>query len=137
MYLHYIHKKIYFCIFAFSTNFSALGMTLFGLLAIIITLFLAGLAIFAVYAGCDPITLGNVERKDQMLPFYVMQNLGFMSGVPGVFVACLFSGTMRCVSKERNTNRTVHTKVAVAVAPVRGCHVRYSLPFARRRRAVG
>ena len=99
MYIHICIKNIYFFIFAISTNFRLLGMTLFGLLAIIITLFLAGLAIFAVYAGCDPITLGNVETKDQMLPFYVMQNLGFMSGVPGVFVACLFSGTMRCVSK--------------------------------------
>ena len=70
-------------------------MTIFGLLAIIITLFLAGLAIFAAYAGCDPITSGYIKSKDQMLPFYVMQNLGFMMGVPGVFVACLFSGTMR------------------------------------------
>ena len=70
-------------------------MTFFGLVTVISILFLAGLSIFAIYAGCDPISLGHVERKDQMLPYYVMDNLGFMMGIPGLFVACLFSGTMR------------------------------------------
>ena len=93
-----MRKKVwmnFFFTFSFPINFRVLGITLFGLLAVIITLFLAGLAIFAVYAGCDPITLAFIERKDQILPFYVMENLGFMIGIPGVFIACLFSGTMR------------------------------------------
>ena len=30
-----------------------------------------------------------------MLSYYVMDKLGYMKGVPGIFVACLFSGTMR------------------------------------------
>lgn len=66
-----------------------------GLVSLISILYLCGLSIFAVYAGCDPITRGLVSKKDQMLPYYVLDKLGFLKGVPGLFVACLISGTMR------------------------------------------
>lgn len=66
-----------------------------GLNSLLVLLLLCGMGVFAVYAGCDPISLGIVSKKDQMLPLYVMQYLGFLKGVPGLFVACLFSGTLR------------------------------------------
>ena len=31
----------------------------------------------------------------QILPYFVMHVLGYMRGVPGLFMACLFSGTLR------------------------------------------
>lgn len=58
-------------------------------------LFVAGLGIFSVYAGCDPITLGRITKKDQVMPLYVMEHLGYLKGIPGLLVACLFSGTLR------------------------------------------
>ena len=72
-----------------------LAATCLGLVSLTLLLFVAGLSILAVYAECDPLTLGWVARKDQMLPYFVMDRLGFLVGVPGLFVACLFSGTMR------------------------------------------
>jgi hypothetical protein len=66
-----------------------------GLASIMLLLILGGLSIFAVYAGCDPITLGFISRKDQILPYFIMDYLGFLQGIPGLFVACLICGTMR------------------------------------------
>ncbi|KAF2348380.1 Sodium/solute symporter [Trinorchestia longiramus] len=75
-----------------------LFLNTFGITVLLGILFLAGLAIFAVYAGCDPITLGYITQKDQVLPYYVMDYLGSLKGVPGLFVACLFSGTLSSIS---------------------------------------
>lgn len=32
----------------------------------------------------------------QLLPLFVMDVLGHLKGFPGLFVACLFSGALRC-----------------------------------------
>ncbi|XP_018019225.2 sodium-coupled monocarboxylate transporter 1 [Hyalella azteca] len=75
-----------------------LFLNAFGLIVLMGILFFTGLAIFAVYAGCDPITLGYISQKDQLLPYYVMDYLGTFKGIPGLFVACLFSGTLSSIS---------------------------------------
>ncbi|XP_018008624.1 sodium-coupled monocarboxylate transporter 1 [Hyalella azteca] len=84
-----------------------LYLNLFGLLALQALLFFCGMAIFAVYAGCDPITLGFISTKDQILPYYVLDYLGYLQGVPGLFVACLISGTMSSISSQLNTVPTM------------------------------
>ena len=39
---------------------------------------------------CDPVTAGQVETKDQMFPLFVMQLVGDIPGLPGLFVAGVF-----------------------------------------------
>lgn len=53
------------------------------------------MVLFATYVDCDPLAAGLVESKDQILPFYVMDRLNALPAVPGVFVACIFSGALR------------------------------------------
>ncbi|KAA0197667.1 hypothetical protein HAZT_HAZT000605 [Hyalella azteca] len=72
-----------------------LYLNMIGVVFILTLLILGGLCIFAVYAGCDPITLGLISRKDQILPYFVIDYLGFLHGIPGLFVACLVCGTLR------------------------------------------
>jgi len=79
-----------------------LGLACLGNFVLTLLLFVAGLSIFAVYANCDPIGLHLIDKKDQMLSYYVMDKLGYMKGVPGIFVACLFSGTMSSISTVMN-----------------------------------
>ena len=86
----------YFSIYCFII-FSLMYMNLVGLISILALLIFAGLCIFANYAECDPLTLGFISRKDQIFPYFIMDKLGFLIGIPGIFVACLFSGTMRLV----------------------------------------
>ena len=33
--------------------------------------------------------------SSQILPYFVIDKLGHLTGVPGIFVACLFSGALR------------------------------------------
>jgi len=58
-----------------------------------------GMVLFAWYdsVGCDPLAAGYVKNPNQLLPFYVMDRLGYPC-VPGLFLACLFAGALSSVS---------------------------------------
>ena len=57
--------------------------------------YLLGLAIYAVYADCDPLATGEIEKADQLVPFYVTDRLSGLYGLPGLFVASLYAGGLR------------------------------------------
>ncbi|KAH3802713.1 sodium-coupled monocarboxylate transporter 2-like [Dreissena polymorpha] len=54
---------------------------------------------FAYYAqkGCDPLTSKKVANANQLIPYFVMEVLGY-PGLPGLFVSCLFSGALSTMS---------------------------------------
>lgn len=64
---------------------------------------LCGCVIYAFYADCDPISNKQIKKGDQILPYFVMHVLGSLYGVPGLFMACLFSGTLSTVSSGLNS----------------------------------
>uniref|UniRef100_H2Z0D0 Sodium-coupled monocarboxylate transporter 1 n=1 Tax=Ciona savignyi TaxID=51511 RepID=H2Z0D0_CIOSA len=55
---------------------------------------LLGLVMFAVYSKCDPLTSGEVKKSDQLIPYLVMDILHSVPGIPGIFVAAAYSGTL-------------------------------------------
>ena len=65
------------------------------MLLVVGTAFYSGVVIFANYADCDPLTAGIIESRDQIVPYFVMDKLGYLPGVPGLFVACVFSAALR------------------------------------------
>ncbi|GIY22988.1 sodium-coupled monocarboxylate transporter 2 [Caerostris extrusa] len=81
----------------------AIWLNLPGLGTIVTVTTLAGLLIYGRYADCDPIQTKQVSAPDQLLPFYVMDALGSMPCLPGVFVAGIFSGAISTVSSGVNS----------------------------------
>ncbi|CAG5116329.1 unnamed protein product, partial [Candidula unifasciata] len=73
-----------------------------GLIGIIIIAILIGVVLFAFYADCHPLTLGIIDSPDQLLPLFVMDILGDMHGLPGLFVSCVFSGSLSSLSSALN-----------------------------------
>ncbi|CAG0891699.1 unnamed protein product [Darwinula stevensoni] len=63
----------------------------------------SGLVVFANYANCDPLKAGVLTKKDQIIPYYVMDKLGHVHGLPGIFLACLFSGALSTLSSGLNS----------------------------------
>lgn len=75
--------------------FRTLGIyALFTLITKAICCF-SGLIIYAKYHDCDPLSAGYMKRPDQILPYYVMDVAGQISGLSGLFVAGLFSTALR------------------------------------------
>lgn len=75
-------------------------------LAILITVFslcnFMGIAVFAIYADCDPMATGEIEKPDQIVPFYVIDRLSRLPGLPGLFVAALYAGGLSSYSSQIN-----------------------------------
>lgn len=55
----------------------------------------SGLVVYAIYSHCDPVSSGQIEKPDQILPYLVMDKLRHLPGVPGIFVATIYGGVLR------------------------------------------
>lgn len=71
--------------------------------ALSLTLCLTGLVIYANFNGCDPYITGKISTDDQILPYFVMKYFGNYVGLPGLFVAGIFSGALSTVSSAINS----------------------------------
>ncbi|KAH9489387.1 Sodium-coupled monocarboxylate transporter 1 [Bulinus truncatus] len=81
-----------------SVLLSMIGVTLLVMLTC-----LSGVVLFAYYASqnCNPLGQKLVSSSNQLVPYFVMETLGF-PGVPGLFIACLFSGSLSSISSSLN-----------------------------------
>lgn len=62
----------------------------------------SGVVIYGKYQNCDPLALGFIERHDQLVPYFVMDTLSGYPGLAGLFVACVFSGSLSTLSSGFN-----------------------------------
>ncbi|KAM7395044.1 hypothetical protein PAMA_006679 [Pampus argenteus] len=68
---------------------------------------LMGLVMFARYGEDSPLDKGYVKTNDQMVLYFVMDVFQDLPGLPGLFVACLFSGALSTISSAFNSLATV------------------------------
>ncbi|KAB7503157.1 Sodium-coupled monocarboxylate transporter 2 [Armadillidium nasatum] len=79
-----------------------LNYNIYGLLLVYFLTFSCGLVAYASYVGCDPMALGIITKKDQIMTYFVTDKLSFIPGLPGLFVATIIGGTMSTVSSYIN-----------------------------------
>ncbi|NXP14131.1 SC5A8 protein, partial [Thinocorus orbignyianus] len=80
----------------------SLYINLVGLWAILVCATLCGLALYSIYKDCDPWSAKQVSALDQLMPYLVLDILRDFPGVPGLFVASAYSGTLSTVSSSIN-----------------------------------
>ncbi|XP_007668201.1 sodium-coupled monocarboxylate transporter 1 [Ornithorhynchus anatinus] len=80
----------------------SLYINLVGLWGILACAVLSGLAMYSRYHDCDPWTAKKVSAPDQLMPYLVLDILQDFPGLPGLFVACAYSGTLSTVSSSIN-----------------------------------
>ncbi|GIY14011.1 putative sodium-dependent multivitamin transporter [Caerostris darwini] len=71
-----------------------------------ITASFTGIVVYANLAKCDPLLRSDetqIEKADQILPYFVMTSLTMFPGLPGVFVAGVFSASLSSVSSAINS----------------------------------
>ncbi|KAI8785772.1 sodium-dependent multivitamin transporter [Biomphalaria glabrata] len=78
-------------------------LNMIGVFVLVTLTCIAGLVLFAYYAAqqCDPLGQKLVDNANQLVPYFVMETLGY-PGIPGLFIACLFSGALSSVSSSLN-----------------------------------
>ncbi|XP_050548013.1 putative sodium-dependent multivitamin transporter, partial [Daktulosphaira vitifoliae] len=73
------------------------------LLIISYTKCFTGLAIYSKYHNCDPVKSGRITKDDQLLSLYVMDTMGNIPGMTGLFVAGVLSSGLSSVSPVINS----------------------------------
>ncbi|XP_065361495.1 sodium-coupled monocarboxylate transporter 1 isoform X4 [Calliphora vicina] len=76
----------------------SIGLTLLYMVCIYV-----GLLAYATYYDCDPMSTGLAHARDQLIPVLVMDVLGKFPGMPGLFVAGVFSAALSSLSTYLNS----------------------------------
>ncbi|KAL1512458.1 hypothetical protein ABEB36_002045 [Hypothenemus hampei] len=63
----------------------------------------SGLCIYAKYFNCDPVKAKYINSADQLMPYYVIDTMGHLPGLSGLFVAGIFSAALSTVSASLNS----------------------------------
>lgn len=74
-----------------------------GLSSIKLVSCLGGLIIYAKYQACDPVKSGKIAKIDQILPYFIMDVASNVPGLPGLFIAGIFSAALSSMSSSLNT----------------------------------
>ncbi|XP_012509463.1 PREDICTED: sodium/iodide cotransporter [Propithecus coquereli] len=85
----------------------ALLINQLGLFLIVSSAAVCGLVMFVFYSGCDPLLTGRISAPDQYMPLLVLDIFGGLPGVPGLFLACAYSGTLSTASTSINAMAAV------------------------------
>ncbi|XP_043977028.1 sodium-coupled monocarboxylate transporter 1 [Gambusia affinis] len=80
----------------------SLYINMVGLWATVSLAMFSGLTMYSIYKNCDPLSNGDIGTSDQLLPYLVMDILAVYPGIPGLFVAAAYSGTLSTVSSSIN-----------------------------------
>ncbi|XP_044533432.1 sodium-coupled monocarboxylate transporter 1-like [Gracilinanus agilis] len=80
----------------------SLYINLIGCWAILASTTLCGLVLYSRYHDCDPWTAKKVAAPDQLIPYLAMDILRDYPGLPGLFLACIYSATLSTVSASVN-----------------------------------
>ncbi|XP_022250353.1 sodium-coupled monocarboxylate transporter 1-like [Limulus polyphemus] len=89
--------------YSISRKQKTIWINLLGGFIIITATCFAGLIIYSRYHECDPITAGLVNAPDQLLPLFMMDVLGYLPGLPGLFVSGVFSAALSTLSSAINS----------------------------------
>ncbi|KAL7630667.1 UNVERIFIED_CONTAM: hypothetical protein RMT77_019125 [Armadillidium vulgare] len=81
-----------------------LRYNIYGMILIYFLIFTGGLVAYVTYMGCDPMALGLIKKKEEIMPFFILDKLGFIPGLPGIFVATLVGGAMSSLSSVINSS---------------------------------
>ncbi|KAM7306191.1 sodium-coupled monocarboxylate transporter 1-like [Ixodes scapularis] len=75
----------------------------------------AGLLVYSKYATCDIYAIKQISTEDQLLPYFVMDVLGKLRGIPGLFVAGIFAASLSSISSGVNALASVYYVDVIAV----------------------
>ncbi|KAI4497491.1 hypothetical protein M0802_007502 [Mischocyttarus mexicanus] len=64
---------------------------------------LSGLSMYSKYYDCDPLTEGRISIIDMLMPLYVMDTMHSLPGLPGLFIAGIFSAGLSTISAALNS----------------------------------
>ncbi|XP_047001708.1 sodium-coupled monocarboxylate transporter 1-like [Schistocerca americana] len=105
--IHQMMIQRYMSLPSLSKANRALCIFTVGSMCLVLICSYCGLLMYARYFDCDPLTTKMARAKDQLLPLMVADSLGGFPGLPGLFVASVFSAALSSLSTALNSMSAV------------------------------
>ncbi|KAL3283630.1 hypothetical protein HHI36_006769 [Cryptolaemus montrouzieri] len=81
----------------------ALWVSALGLIFVYSINFYTGMVMVTKYKDCDPQRSSKIEDPDELLPYYVITEMGHLKGITGFFVAGIFAASLGTVASALNS----------------------------------
>ncbi|XP_046352930.2 sodium-coupled monocarboxylate transporter 2-like [Haliotis rufescens] len=75
----------------------AMAINSVGLVLVYALLVMTGVAMFAFYSECHPVSFNIIDKDMQLLPLLVMDILGGVPGLPGLIMSSILCGSLRYI----------------------------------------
>ncbi|CAG9793776.1 unnamed protein product [Diatraea saccharalis] len=75
-----------------------LTVSCFGVILMKLLSCFLGLALYAWFAGCDPLLTGQVKKHEQLVPQFLHHLSSMFPGICGIFIISIFSATTGCIA---------------------------------------
>ncbi|KAJ8040723.1 Sodium-coupled monocarboxylate transporter 2 [Holothuria leucospilota] len=62
-----------------------------------------GMTVYAFYSTCDPLTSNQIDRPDQIVPYFMMDVFSSYPGVPGILIGGAFCASLSSMSSILNS----------------------------------
>ncbi|KAJ8040724.1 Sodium-coupled monocarboxylate transporter 1 [Holothuria leucospilota] len=62
-----------------------------------------GMTVYAFYSTCDPLTSNQIDRSDQIVPYFMMDVFSSYPGVPGILIGGAFCASLSSMSSVLNS----------------------------------
>ncbi|KAK2578004.1 hypothetical protein KPH14_008433 [Odynerus spinipes] len=103
----------------------ALWISLPILMLLSVSTCFSGLSMYSKYYNCDPLTKGRISSMDMLMPLYVMDTMSHLPGLPGLFIAGIFSAGLSTISAALNSLAAV--TLEDYIKPIYTCYTRREL----------
>ncbi|CAD6208628.1 GSCOCG00010605001-RA-CDS [Cotesia congregata] len=84
-----------------------------GIITIVSLSCYTGILIYAAFYDCDPVVTKQINKADQLLPFYVMEIAQSIPGLPGLFVSGVFSAALRYITSHKYTLAIYYSRIFI------------------------
>ncbi|XP_045471431.1 sodium-coupled monocarboxylate transporter 1 [Harmonia axyridis] len=81
----------------------ALWVSAFGLILVYSLNFYTGMIMVTRFKDCDPLRSCAIGDSDELLPYYVITEMGHLKGIMGFFVAGIFAASLGTVASALNS----------------------------------
>lgn len=99
----FVSLLVHSFVFYIFTFYRVLAIFAVGFMILVSLNCFTGVVIYALYHDCDPIKAQLVSKSDKLVPYFIQDVAGNLTGMSGLFISCVLSAGLSTLSAAFNS----------------------------------